>query len=104
MSSESDNDSLIGGSPRGNSPPSTQVSGVSKVQYAWVVIFTWNVDLEYPFSIVRLTHFKNSNFPWTGITEEMTEEFRLCVRKFSNLPGQEYSVFCKIEHGMNSFF
>lgn len=95
---DSDNETVIGDSPRGSSPPATQVTGVSRVQYAWVILFTNNVDNVAPFIIIRLTHFKNSDFPWTGITEEMTEEYRTCVRKISNMPGN-VCIFAKIEHG-----
>lgn len=96
----SDNESVIGDSPRGSSPPATQLSGFSKVQYAWVILFTMDVDREAPFSIIRLTHFKNSDFPWNGITEEMTEEFRTSPRKFSKMPANNrYCIFAKIEHG-----
>lgn len=95
----SDSESLIEDSPRRSSPPATQVCGISKVQYAWVIIFHMNVDLEKPFSIMRLTHFKNSDFPWSGITEEMNFEYRLGVRKVSNMPGKDICIFAKVEHG-----
>lgn len=96
----SDAESQIGESPRGSSPPATQMSGVSKVKYAWVILFNMDVDDEAPFIIVRLTHFKNSDFPWAGITEEMTKEFRVGVRKISNMPPENsYCIFGKIEHG-----
>lgn len=95
---DSDNESMIADSP---SPPATQVSGVSKVQYAWVILFSMNVDQECPFAMVRLTHFKNSDFPWSGITEEMSEAFRITVRQFSNMPGKKLCIFAKVEHGKN---
>ena len=95
----SNSGSLIEESPRKSSPPATQIGGNSKVQYAWVIIFTMNVDQNCPFSMIRLSQFKNSDFPWNGITEEMTEEFRLGVRKVSNMPGNEICIFAKVEHG-----
>ena len=96
----SDADSVIGDSPRGSSPPATQLTGVSKVQYAWVILFTMDVDEQAPFGVVRLTHFKDSDFPWSGITEEMTDEFRLGVRELPNMPtSKRYCIFGKIEHG-----
>lgn len=96
---DSDTNTLIGGSPRGSSPPSTQLTGISKVQYAWVIVFTMNVDCETPFNIIRLTQFKDTDFPWNCITEEMTEDFRTALRTFSNMPGNKYCIFGKVEHG-----
>lgn len=100
---DSDTDSVIDDSPRRSSPPATQNCGISKVQYAWVIVFTMNVDRDAPFNIIRLTHFKNSDFPWNGITEEMNEEFRTCQRTFSNMPGNKYCIFAKVEKGTYLF-
>ena len=100
MSVDSDSETLIGNSPRGSSPPATQVTGFSKVKYAWIILFTMDVDRELPFSIIRLTHFKDFDFPWKGITEEMTDEYRTCLRTFPNFQGgHQHCIFAKVEHG-----
>ena len=46
-----------------NPPEGTQIDEVSRTKYAWVLLFVMNVDREFPFIIVRLSHFKDSDFP-----------------------------------------
>ena len=79
-------------------PILTQPSGKSKVKYGSIILFTEDINLEDPFSIVPLHFFVDTNFPWSSIEGEMTTESRLELRTFSNIPGQ-HRIFAKIEKG-----
>lgn len=79
-------------------PPLTQTTGKSKVKYGAIFLFKEDIDVEDPFSIVPLSFFGNTNFPWSAIEGEMTSECRKEVRTFSNLPGK-FRIFAKIEMG-----
>lgn len=98
MDSDSDNESVVQATQT-EAPPLTQVKGLSAIPYAWVILFTWDVDKSCPFSIVRLTHFKNSDFPWECITGEMTQQFRSSIRTFSNVPKHRFCIFGKVQQG-----
>ena len=75
------------------------VSDKSNMVYFWVILFCQNENLEFPFSIVNLENFKDSNFPFSLITGSLSNESR---RKFFNLDrlsGKDFSIFGKIEKG-----
>lgn len=100
MATDSDQESQLSESLPGT-PIQTQVKGKSSIPYAWVILFNKDVDKALPFSIVRLTIFQNSNFPWECITSDMSQQFRLSVRTFSNFPPEDrYYIFAKVEQGM----
>lgn len=96
---ESDTESMVQDTAPMKPPDSTQTPDGSKIAYAWVILFTKCVDQEKPFTIARLSNFKNSDFPWDVITGELGSQERNCVRKFSNIPEQSFHIFAKIEHG-----
>ena len=80
-------------------PPPTQGYAVSKVCYAWIIIFKNDINLENPFSVMALNVFKDiDDFPWKVIEGEMTCACRCEIRSLSNLSGG-YRIFAKIEHG-----
>ena len=81
--------------------PLTQdtVTKKSQNQYAWAIVFHFDVNTSKPFSIVRLRDLAKSNFPWSGIKGEMTREFRIKLHEFSTAPGKQYYVFAKIQYG-----
>lgn len=88
--------------------PLTQdtVKKKSQNQYAWVIVFHFDIHTIKPFSIVRLRDFatQNSNFPWHGIKGEMTREFRITLHEFSTSPGKQFFVFAKIQYGKYLIF
>lgn len=96
---DSDGQSEIEGTLPPGSPPPTQVQGKSSITYAWVILFHFDPDKPSPFSILRLTHFQNSNFPWECIKSDMSQQFRVQKRSFSNLPDAQYGIFAKVERG-----
>lgn len=77
----------------------TQDSVKSKVKYAWVVLFDFDINNNEPFIIVKLRQFLDCIFPWHSIKEEMTMDFRIKLFKFSCFPGKQYFVFAKIQYG-----
>lgn len=95
-----DNESIIADSLPMDPPESTQTPDGSTIQYAWVILFAMCVDQEHPFGIVRLSQFKNSDFPWEVITGELGAKERKTVRKLSSMPGESFCIFAKIEHGI----
>ena len=97
--SDSESESIIQDTMVLKPPESTQTVESSTISYAWVILFTMCVDEEEPFTIVRLTQFKNSDFPWEVITGELGSKERNRVRKFNNIEGQSFCIFAKIEHG-----
>ena len=82
------------------SPPMTQTSGVSTQKYAWVILFQYNINVSSPFSIAPLSCFAGSDFPWQAVEGKLSTKFRKERRKISNLPGDEYLIFAKVELGM----
>ena len=79
-------------------PPLTQQGSRSHVQYGSIFLFVDDIDVQDPFSIVPLSFFRDTEFPWDSIKGEMNHESRVLVRTFSKLPGR-YRIFGKIEHG-----
>lgn len=79
-------------------PPLTQEEGRSKVKYAWVILFHYDVNESNPFSIVPLSTFVGSDFPWDSVEGILSPGFRMEKRTFSNMTGY-YTVFAKIEVG-----
>lgn len=73
--------------------------GYSEVQYAWVILFMYNIEEPQPFSMFPLSLFLGSDFPWDAVKGSLSSEFRVKSRAFSNLPGQLYTIFAKVEVG-----
>lgn len=90
---------MISDSLPGSPAAATQALEESPIPYAWVILFTNNVDTDSPFNMLRLTHFQNSDFPWDCIRSEMSQQFRLGLRTLSNMPGSKYYIFAKVERG-----
>lgn len=81
-------------------PPLTQENGISKVKYAWIVLFNYSINEPEPFSMVPISHFVGSDFPWDSVEGFLSAEFRSKKRSFSNLRGSFYTIFAKVEFGM----
>ena len=81
--------------------PFTQetVQKKSLIQYAWVILFHFDINDNKPFSITRLRDFADSNFPWRGIKGEMTREFRIQLHNFTCFPDNQFFIFAKIQYG-----
>lgn len=84
-------------------PPPTQENGSSQVQYAWVILFNYNINNPSPFSMVPLNFFAGSDFPWKTIRGFLSSHIRKQTRSFSNLPGKKFNIFAKVEIGKISF-
>lgn len=82
-----------------DTPPQTQARTGSQRSYLWVILFTCDLDNEYPFICLSLDHFKGTDFPWQLITGHLGLSDRLEPRHLSGLPGQKYCVFAKVEEG-----
>lgn len=79
--------------------PLTQEAVKSKIRYAFVILFEFNVDEENPFQIYSLKTFEKTNFPWRSIQSEMTRDLRIRQYELSCFPGKEYFIFAKVEYG-----
>lgn len=83
--------------------PLTQSSESKKstIRYAWVILFKLDVNERNPFIMVKLREFVGSNFPWRAIEGELTQDFRMKAHSFSNMEGETYYIFAKVEYGKN---
>ena len=80
--------------------PMTQAS--SSTRYLWVVIFVWQLNEEFPFSVVPLHIFENTNFPMHYITGPLNDSNRFAKLHLQKMVGNMYSIFCKIEAGVST--
>lgn len=85
-----------------SAPPLTQEQGKSTVQYAWVILFHYDIDDPTPFTIVPLSFFAGSDFPWSAVKGVLHSDFRSQKMTFSKIPGKEYMIFAKVEIGESS--
>ena len=79
--------------------PLTQSEKKSQNKYAWAVLFSRNVNLKEPFSLVKLRDMLNTNFPWKIIKGEMSFHSRMQIHELPCLPNPCY-IFAKIQYGM----
>ena len=86
-----------------NTIPLTQESTgcKSKVTYGWVIVFRWQLDEEFPFSMIPLAILKTDpGFPMDLITGPLTDAARTLKHKLECFAGNEfYSIFCKVQEG-----
>lgn len=80
-------------------PPLTQVTAGSQRNYLWIILFTFDVDTEFPFICLSLDHFKGTDFPWHLISGHLGPSDRMKPRLLTGLPGQKYTLFAKVEAG-----
>lgn len=79
-------------------PPMTQ-EGRSTVKYAWIILFNYSINEAQPFSIVPLSNFVGSNFPWETVEGALSPEYRMRTWNFSNMPDDTFTIFAKVEVG-----
>ena len=87
------------------SPPNVNVVSRSQPQpsdvlYHWVIMFHWDINNKFPFSMFVRSTFPDSEIPDSWYTFRLSEEYRLQKKYLRTLNGQ-YSVFCKVEKGNN---
>lgn len=85
-------------------PPPTQSSTPSNRTYVSVFLFEYNVNKECPFSSVSVDNFKDSDFPFYLLSQQLSLEDRLKARTLSRLPGSTFCVFAKCEEGRRGMF
>lgn len=68
-------------------------------QYAWAILFNYDLNNSKPFSIVKLREFAKCDFSWRAIKGEMTRDFRIQCYEFSCFPEKKFSIFGKIQYG-----
>lgn len=78
----------------------TQEGNVSANKYSWVILFLLDVNEMNPFSMVKLTEFLGTDFPWKSITGEMSRDNRIKPHEFQKNPGKRFYVFAKVQYGM----
>lgn len=85
--------------PSMETPPQTQVTTGSQRNYVWIILFSFDLDNESPFSCLSLDQFKGKDFPWNLISGHLGLSDRMKPRLLSRLPGPKYAVFAKVESG-----
>lgn len=79
-------------------PQATQTSGKSKIVYNWVMLFMYNIDVEYPFSVYHVKDLEETEFPFHYVDGPLDDNAR--KEPFLLFSGQRYCLFSKIEQGM----
>ena len=80
-------------------PMTQQNTNVSPTTYLWVILFLWELNEEFPFSVVPLHLFTKDDFPMDLITGPLPDQERVKPRELTKLLSKKYSVFAKIEKG-----
>ena len=78
-------------------PPSTQVSTQSRRSYAWIFLFKYDPNSEFPFSCVSIKKLKGNDFPHHVISGHLGLGDRQKVRQ---LAGSKQCIFAKVEEGI----
>ena len=104
MENEDESESII---PATQLPPSrpTSTQARSTTNYQWVILFVWLLSEERPFLMVPLGMFRrdeDTDFPMHLITGPLSDKSRCNQYKLEQLSGHMYSVFCKIEVGIDA--
>ena len=73
--------------------------GTSKFKYLWVVLFIWQLNEEFPFSVLSLDVFKGTEFPMYLINGPLSKKSRMDKYTLAKLAGKKYSIFMKIQEG-----
>lgn len=76
--------------------------GAKKYEYIYsnVVLFSWDVDLASPFSLHKVSSFKETDIKPEWLSKNLGVNCRLAkLRRLSPFPGQVFSLIAKIELG-----
>ena len=83
---------------------STYDPSVRNHDYDGCVLFQWEVDLEFPFSVHKLSDFTQKDIKPEWIIKNLGIASRVFkLRKLTPFPGNVVSLFAKIETGMSIF-
>lgn len=75
-------------------------ANLREYQYFWIVLFNWDVDVEMPFVIYKISQFTDSDIKPAWITNNLGVDSRMKkIKNLSLFPGGTYSLFGKIEIG-----
>ena len=71
-----------------------------KKEFNFVVVFSWNCTRDTPFRMCVRALFSDGNEE-EYLTRSLDKRSRLAKLKFKGIPGQEVSLFCKIDAEIN---
>ena len=80
-------------------PSPTQMGSNSSRRYSWCIVFHYDVNDEFPFSVIKLEKFKGTDFPFDLITGHLGLADRLKPRNLPKFRGQIHCIFAKVEKG-----
>lgn len=80
-----------------NLPEPTQATSKSRVSYSSVILFMYNVEVEYPFSCQNLNNLVDTDFPFYLVEGCLDDESRMIP--FQLYSDQKFCVFAKIQFG-----
>lgn len=82
-----------------NVPEATQSGSKSSVVYHWVILFMYDVEVEFPFSYTHVNDLDGSEFPFPFhlIDGPLDDQSRMIP--FELFTDKKYCVFGKIQEG-----
>ena len=60
----------------------------SELEYMWNVVFHWDIENKAPFSLQSVSHFTDSEVPWTWYAFKLRDDLRLKKINVRILNGQ----------------
>lgn len=86
-----------------NPPEATQKDSKSRVVYHWVILFMYDIEVQYPFSYAHVNELQGSEspFPFYLIEGPLDDDSRKVP--YELFPDRKYCVFGKIQQGRNFF-
>lgn len=72
---------------------------MSRLEYFWIIVFQWDLELPTPFQMYTK---RDGGFPTTWLEGALNENMRKMKLRLKSLPGEKYSLYCKIEKGKNT--
>ena len=75
----------------------------SRLEYWWLITFQWDINVEEPFKMYVRSIFKN-RIPISWYQGGLNLNCRQIPLNLPGLPGKSYSIFAKVEKGINYFY